>query len=313
MINRVLIRIKILQILYAYFKSEDKTLKTTAKELSHSFDKAYELYFHLLALSLQITRFCADRIEWRKNKLRPTDDDLHPNLRFIENRFIKQLAENLELNDFIQRNKLSWAGYADVLKELTDQIVNSDFYVDYMSSKTSDYEQDKEIWRKIYKRIIATSETLDAALEEQNIFWSDDNETVISFIIKTIKRFELANDKFQKLLPQFNDEADREFGEKLLAAVINRNSELSQMIDTHTSNWEIDRIAFMDILILKMALAEILTFPTIPVNVSMNEYIELAKEYSTEKSSVFVNGVLDSIVNQLQNEKKLIKVKRFDI
>jgi N utilization substance protein B len=312
MINRILIRIKILQILYAYFKCEDKTLKAVEKEMFHCFDKAYELYFQLFTLPLHITRFCADKIELRKSKFRPTDDDLHPNLRFIENRFIKQLAANMELKDYVAKNKLSWIDYSDVIKELTDQIINSDFYADYMATQTSDYEQDKEIWHKIFRRIIAPSKTLENAIEEQSIFWIDNIETVISFIMKTIKRFDLKNDKFQQLLPQYNNiDEDKTFAEKLLTAVINRNSELTQLIDSHTSNWELDRIAFMDIVIMKMALAEILTFPAIPINVTLNEYIELAKDYSTEKSSTFVNGVLDSIVNQLNSEKKLIKVKRF--
>ncbi|MCL1867882.1 MAG: transcription antitermination factor NusB [Paludibacter sp.] len=314
MINRVLIRIKILQILYAYFKSEDKTLKAVEKEMFHSFDKAYELYFQLFTLPLHITKFCADKIELRRNKLRPTEGDLYPNLRFVENRFVKQLAANLELKDFVAKNKLSWAEHSNVIKELTEQIINSDFYADYMATKTSDYEQDKEIWRKIFKRIITPSQTLENALEEQSLFWTDNMEIIISFIVKTIKRFELENNKFQRLLPQYTDkDEDKSFAGKLLTTVINRNSELTQLIDNHTSNWELDRIAFMDILIMKMALAEILTFPTIPINVTLNEYIELAKEYSTEKSSIFVNGVLDSIVNQLNNEKKLIKVKRFDV
>jgi len=311
MINRVLIRIKILQILYAYFQSEEKSIQTVEKEMFHSFDKTYELYFQLLALPMHITKFCADKIELRKNKFRPTEEELNPNLRFVENKFVKQLSVNKELIDFIKKNKLSWFNYADVIKSLVEQIINSDFYADYMTAKTSDYEMDKEIWRIIFKRIIATSQTLENALEEQNIYWTNDAETVISFILKTIKNFDLQNERFQQLMPQYNDiEEDKKFAEKLLAAVINRNDEITQLIDRHTSNWELDRIAFMDILIMKMALAEILSFPIIPTNVTLNEYIELAREYSSEKSPTFVNGVLDSIVGYLNKEKKLIKIKQ---
>ncbi|MDR1652448.1 MAG: transcription antitermination factor NusB [Prevotellaceae bacterium] len=312
MINRILIRIKVVQILYAYFMSEDKPLKVTEKELHYSFERVYELYFHLLSLSLHITRMCADKIELRKNKFRPTYEDLHPNLRFIDNRFVKQLAENLEFRDFIKQHKLSWTDYADVIKELVNQMENSDFYKEYMMQKISDYEHDKEVWHKIFKNIIAVNKALKEALEEQSIYWADNLEIILSFIFKTIRRFENRNDKSQKFIPKFNSEEDKVFAEKLLATVINRDSELTQMIDTHTKNWEFERIAFMDILIMKMALAEILAFPTIPVSVTMNEYIELAKEYSTEKSSLFINGVLDTVVNELKNDKKFIKVAKFN-
>ncbi|MCL2597610.1 MAG: transcription antitermination factor NusB [Paludibacter sp.] len=312
MINRILIRIKILQIIYAYFKCEDKTLEAIKKEMFHCFDKAYELYFHLLALSLNITKFCADRIELRKNKFRPSESDLYPNLRFVENRFIKQLTVNMEFNDFIRKNKLSWANHADVIKELSEQIINSDFYKEYIANRTTDYEGDKGIWRKIFRRIIAPSKSLEEALEEQSIYWTNDAEVIISFILKTINKFEEGNGRFQQFFPKYYDSIeDKNFAEKLLTAVINRNSEITQLIDNQAKNWEIERIAFIDILILKMAVAEVLTFPVIPINVTMNEYIELAKEYSTEKSSIFVNGVLDGIVNQIDKEKKLIKVKSF--
>jgi len=312
MINRILIRTKILQILYAYFMCEDKTPAAVEKEMFLSLDKAYVLYFHLFALPLHITKFCADKIELRKNKFRPTEAELRPNLRFIENRFIKQLSANLELKDVIKKNKLSWVNHFEVIKELTDLIVNSDFYKEYMTAKTSDYEKDKEIWRKIFRSIIAPNKALENALEEQSIFWTNDAEIAISFIVKTIKNFKAENDIFQQFSPQYNDIiADKNFAEKLLATVINRNSEITQLIDNHTKNWELDRIAFIDILIMKMAIAEIIAFPTIPINVSLNEYIELAKEYSTEKSSNFVNGVLDSVVNQLKKDNKLIKVKQF--
>jgi len=312
MINRILIRIKIFQILYAYFKCEDKTLEAIKKEMFHCFDKAYELYFHLFALPLIITKYFEDRIELRKNKFRPTKADLNPNLRFVENSFVKQLAVNVELNNFIRKNKLSWANYPDVIKKLSEIISNSIFYKEYIEIKTPDYERDKEIWRKIFKRIIAPNKSLEDALEEQSIYWTNDTEIIVSFIVKTIKKFEAENGNLQNFYPQYYDSVeDKMFAEKLLTVVINRDNEFTQLIEKHTSNWEIERIAFIDIVILKMALAEILTFPAVPIDVTMNEYIELAKEYSTEKSSTFVNGVLDGIVDELDKANKLIKVKSF--
>ena len=310
MINRVLIRIKVVQILYAYYKSDGKSLPVAEKELFFSIEKTYDLYFHLLALSLEITRYAALRIDAKRNKLRPDPEDLNPNTRFIDNKFAAQLAKNEALNDCLQAKKLSWADDQDVIKELYEEILATDFYAEYMDAKSTDYATDKDFWRKIYKQIILTSEALDSSIEEQNIYWTDDIETVVSFIIKTIKRFDENNGRYQELLPMFRDEDDAEFARKLLHNTLLNNTEYREVINKNTKNWELDRIAFMDIIIMVVALAELLNFPTIPVSVTLNEYIEISKTYSTDKSSTFINGVLDNIVNQLKNDNKLMKVVR---
>jgi N utilization substance protein B len=180
-----------------------------------------------------------------------------------------------------------------------------------MNAPVADYSADKDIWRKIFKKIVLQSEDLDDSIQDQNIYWTDDIEMVISFIIKTIKRFDAANGQEQPLLPMFKDQEDAEFATKLMRSVLTKANELRDMIDVNTKNWELDRIAFMDIVIMEVALAELLDFPTIPVNVTLNEYIEIAKTYSTEKSGTFINGVLDNIVNELKKENKLIKVVMF--
>lgn len=311
MINRVLIRIKIVQILYSYYKGDGKSLPLAEKELFHSIEKAYDLYFHLLALSLRITEFAASRIDVKRNKLRPTPEDLNPNTRFIDNMFIAQLAKNEQLNKYLTDKKLSWVNYPEIIKELYNEIVASDFYSEYMNAPTVGYATDKEIWRKIYKKIILMNEELDNSIEEQSIFWVDDVEVVASFVIKTIKRFESDNGAKQPLLPMFRDEEDKDFASKLLRSVLTNNKEYRELIDENTKNWELDRIAFMDIVIMEVALGEILNFPTIPVSVTLNEYIEISKGYSTEKSGTFINGVLDNIVNQLKKDNKLIKVVNF--
>ena len=311
MINRVLLRIKIIQILYSYYKSEGKSLPLAEKELFHSIEKTYDLYYHLLQLSVEITRFATEKIETKRNRLLPTDEDLHPNTRFIDNLFVKQLSENKQFKDYMQAHKLSWVNDAEIIKVLFDKIVTSDYYLEYMNATTTEYASDKDIWRKIFKKIILQSEELDDSIQDQNIYWTDDIEMVVSFIIKTIKRFEEANGTDQALLPMFKDEEDAEFARKLLRNVLSNSVELREIINKNTNNWEMDRIAFMDILIMQVAIAEILNFPTIPVNVTLNEYIEIAKLYSTEKSSTFINGVLDNIVNELKKENKLIKVVMF--
>jgi len=311
MINRVLLRTKIVQILYSYYKSGSKSIPVAEKELFHSIEKTYDLYFHLLQLPVEITRYASNQIETKRNRLRPTAEDLKPNTRFIDNSFVSQLSKNIQYNDYLAAQKLSWANDLEIIKLLFDQIVASTYYSDYMTAPTIDYAADKDIWRKIFNKIILQSEDLDDSIQDQNIYWTDDIEMVVSFIIKTIKRFDFAKADEQPLLPMFKDDEDAEFASKLIRTVLTKGESFREMIDKNTKNWELDRIAFMDIVIMEVALAELLNFPTIPVNVTLNEYIEIAKMYSTEKSGTFINGVLDNIVGELKKENKLIKVVMF--
>jgi N utilization substance protein B len=286
-------------------------LPLAEKELFHSIEKTYDLYFYLLQLSIEITRFAAQKIEIKRNRLLPTEEDLHPNTRFIDNSFIAQLSENERLNEYLTVRKLSWDNYPEIIKELYEEIIASDFYAVYMNAPTADYADDKDVWRKIFKKVILQNEELDDSIQDQSIYWTDDIEMVVSFIIKTIKRFDEANGTGQALLPMFKDQEDAEFASKLIRFALTNQQELRDLIDDHTKNWELDRIAFMDIVIMQVALAELFDFPTIPVNVTLNEYIEIAKIYSTEKSGTFINGVLDNIVGKLKKENKLIKVVMF--
>jgi N utilization substance protein B len=311
MINRALLRTKIVQILYSYYKSDSKSLPLAEKELFHSIEKTYDLYFHLLQLSIEITQYAENQIEIKRNRLRPTPEDLNPNTRFIDNTFIAQLKKNIRFNEYMTERKLSWVNDQDIIKVLFEEIYATDFYYEYMHLEVADYAADKDLWRKIYKKIMLQNEELDDSIQDQNIYWTDDIELVISFIIKTIKRFDLSKGDEQELLPMFKDSEDADYARKLLRIVMTKNDELLEMIDKNTKNWELDRIAFMDILIMEVALAEIMNFPTIPINVTLNEFIEIAKTYSTDKSSTFINGVLDNIVGQLKTENKLIKVVMF--
>jgi len=311
MINRVLLRIKIIQILYSYYKSGDKTALMVEKELFYSIEKTYDLYYHLLNLAIAITDFAAQKIDARKSKLRPTAADLNPNTRFIDNSFLVQLRKNVHLKSYLSERKLSWINYPEVIKELYEEILAADFFTEYMEADSSTYEDDKEIWRKIFKRVILSSEMLDDSLEEQSIYWTDDVEIVISFVLKTIKRFDAGEGVGQALLPMFKDEEDADFARKLLKGVLKNGASYREIIDQNTRNWELERIAFMDTLIMEVAMSELMDFPSIPVNVTLNEYIEIAKAYSTDKSGTFINGVLDTIVGQLKEQNKLIKVVMF--
>jgi transcription antitermination protein NusB len=311
MINRGLLRIKVVQILYSYYKSDGKSIPLAEKELFKSVERTYDLYFHLLQLSVDITRYASDRIETRRNKLRPTSEDLNPNTRFIDNSFVAQLSQNIHFVEHLNKQKLSWVDQPDIVKGLHDEIIASELYTEYMAAEAVDYEADKNLWRKIFKKIILQSQDLDDSIEDQSIYWVDDVELVVSFILKTIKRFEQEKGDEQELLPMFKDEEDAEFATKLIRTVLTKGPALREMIDKNTKNWDLDRIAFMDIVIMEVSLAELLEFPTIPVNVTLNEYIEIAKNYSTDKSGTFINGVLDNIVGQLKKENKLIKVVMF--
>ena len=311
MINRVLLRIKIIQILYSYYKGNGNSVPVAEKELFHSIERTYDLYFHLLQLSVEITDYAASRIEAKRNKLRPSEEDLNPNTRFIDNSFISQLRVNTQFSEYLTKQKLSWVNNQDIVKHLYEELIKTDFYEQYMNAASVDYNADKDIWRKIFKKIILQSEELDSSIEDQSIYWIDDIEIVISFVIKTIKRFESKSLEHQELLPMFKDIDDADFARKLLREVLTHGDEYRMIIDENTKNWELDRIAYMDILIMQVAMAELLNFPTIPVNVTLNEYIEIAKNYSTEKSGLFINGVLDNIVGQLKKENKLIKVMMF--
>ena len=313
MINRALLRIKVIQTLYSYYKGGGQSPFAAQKELAFSLEKTYDLYFHLLQLSIEVTRYAANRIETRRNKLRPTDEDLRPNMRFVENAFIRQLADNEQLAGRLAERKLSWMNYPDLMKSLYEQIEATDFFLEYMQADGTDYEADKEVWRKIYRRVFLDSEELEEAVEEQSIYWADDLVVLVSFVVKTIKRFDAEAGAQQALLPMFKDEDDRRYGERLLECALKNEKEYLDLINENTLNWELDRIAFMDILVMQVALAELCNFPTIPVNVTLNEYIEISKQYSTDKSGIFINGVLDKIVNQLKADNKLMKVVTFDL
>lgn len=307
MINRVLIRLKIVQIVYAYYQNGGKNLDTAEKELFFSLSKAYDLYNYLLLLMVEVTKQANKRLNAAKNKLVPTKEELFPNTKFVENRFIAQLEVNKQLLEFSNNQKKTWENEADFVKTLCDKILESDIYKEYMASETSSYEEDRELWRKLYKNIIFNNIELDLVLEDQSLYWNDDKEIVDTFVLKTIKRFDEKNGAKQELLPEFKDEEDQDFARRLFRRTILNADYYRHLISENTKNWDLDRVAFMDVVIMQIALAEILSFPNIPVSVSLNEYVEIAKLYSTPKSGGFINGTLDGIVNSLKKENKLTK------
>ena len=307
MINRVLIRLKIVQIIYAYYKNSGKTIKATEDEVFFSLSKAYDLYNYMLLLMVGITHYAADRISFLSMKIRPTESDKNPNLKFVNNRFIAQLERNEKLVKFAEKSKFNWVDNSDLLRRLLDEIEESDIYKEYMATETSSYEEDKELWRKLYKAFIFDNEELDALLEEQSLYWNDDKSIVDSFVLKTIKRFEEKNAATQQLLPEYKDVADMEFARKLFHNAITNAEQYRELMSSSSKNWDMSRLAFMDVVIMQVALAEIMTFDDVPLSVTLNEYVEIAKHYSTVKSGSFVNGMLDTITKKLRQENKINK------
>lgn len=272
----------------------------SGKRVIFSLSKAYDLYNYLLLLMVEVTKQANKRLNAAKNKLVPTKEELFPNTKFVENRFIAQLEVNKQLLEFSNNQKKTWENEADFVKTLCDKILESDIYKEYMASETSSYEEDRELWRKLYKNIIFNNIELDQVLEDQSLYWNDDKEIVDTFVLKTIKRFDEKNGAKQELLPEFKDEEDQDFARRLFRRTILNADYYRHLISENTKNWDLDRVAFMDVVIMQIALAEILSFPNIPVSVSLNEYVEIAKLYSTPKSGGFINGTLDGIVNSLK-------------
>lgn len=317
MINRILIRIKTIQLLFAYRINKEqltgsKALSATSQkaegELLESLNQTYELYHWILQLIIELHNYAIKRIEIGLNKLRPTDEERNPNKRFINNLFAKQLCSNKALAEFNKNNGISWSEETDLIKLLMNQITATDFYKEYMKDNTRSYENDKMLWRHIVRKVLIPSTILEERLEEMNLYWNDDFETVMSFVEKTIKRFEEEKGADQPLLEKFRDTEDIDYAKKLLKTAISNQEEYETLIQQTAQNWESERIANMDMVIMQAAIAEINAFPTIPINVTLNEYIEISKYYSTEKSSNFINGILDKIVNNLRQEGKLVKV-----
>ena len=306
MINRIIIRIKILQIIYAYYQRDSNDIVLAENELLYSLQKSYDLYHYLLALIPALTHVEQKRLDKNKYKYLATAKEKNPDTRFINNRFSEQLSKNKQLLAFSNEKGSIWTDEDIFLKKILDQIISSDIYKEYLKSPDT-YESDKEFWRKIFKQYILASEELNELLEDKSVYWNDDLDIVGTFVLKTIKRFGESTMPEQALLPMFKDEEDRRFAIHLLRQSILEGASNSVRIDRYTQNWELDRIACIDLYIMQMAITELLNFPSIPVSVTLNEYIDIAKYYSTDKSSLFINGTLDAIVNELKSEKILFK------
>lgn len=306
MINRKLIRVKIVQLTYAYYQNGHHNMDTAEKELLFSLSKAYDLYNYLLGLIVAITQEERRRVDIATRRAEREGTET-PSQRFAFNKFATQLEENKQLNLFMEDKKMSWENDVEAVRKLCDQIEQSPLYQEYMMSDAEDYETDRELWRRIYRTLIQGNEDLDAILDEKSLYWNDDKEIVDTFVLKTIKRFDPANKADQELLPEYDDTEDREYALKLFRSTI-LNADTYQRYMSETSrNWNFSRLAYMDVVLMQIAIAEMLTFPNIPISVTINEYVDLAKLYSTPKSGGYINGMLDAIARHLVDTGRLLK------
>lgn len=284
-------------------------LPEALKWLGKSMDAARELYFRFLLLPVELTEMREKDIDDNRHKYIVTEEDINPNMRFVENQFVTALKANDDFNNYVTSHKLSWLPEDEtMLRSLLRTIMESELYKDYMEFPVTDMHLDCEFWRNVFKHIIFDNTGFLETLEDKSVFWNDDLETIGTFLLKTIKRFD-DKDSQQAIMPMYKDEEDACFGRELFTAVIRNKSDYKEYIDmfVNKESWDSDRLAFMDVVILQTALAEILNFPKIPTTVSINEYIEIAKSYSTPKSGQFVHGLLGAIIAKLREEGKLTK------
>ena len=312
MINRTMVRTRVIQALFAYYKAPGKTLLTARKELRKSFADTYDLYFVLLDFVNELTAYAQRQMEEQTARARATHSDWKPNRRFVENRLAQQIFDNRALRAHVQEQHLSWDSGIPAVTEIYRQMTESEFYRAYMNADTCTYEDDKRLWRQIYQYLLADSEALREALDEMEVVldksnWTTDADIVISYIIKTIKRFKQDSTPEMPLLEMFDNEEELSFAMTLLEKTLEGHEQYEQQINTHLKGWDADRIAYMDRIILETALAEILTFEDIALTVSMNEYIEIAKEYSGEKNYMFINGILTEILRDMKNSGECFK------
>ena len=309
MINRVLIRTKVVQNLYSYMLTRpDRTLATALKDLEACLEKTYELYHYLLRLPVELTHIQEMRLDEARNKYMPTEEELNPNMKFVNNRLVKALAENEQLEQFAQEHNVTWNDDPILERLMLDKIVKSDLYNEYMADDEDNVTADSLLWQQLMKQVILPDENMADAVEQRSLFWTEDDMDLLGqFVCKTFKR--LAEGADDAILPMFKDEEDSGFGKDLFAAAITQMPESNALIDEllQESRWDKDRIVLMDRIIMCTALAELRTFDKIPTAVTLNEYIELAKNFSTAASGKFVNGILNNAVKQLRKDGVIFK------
>ena len=296
--------------LYAFNRREDENLTRAETELLFSIEKTYDLYHYLLLLVLEVADIAGEKIDQALQKRMPTASDLNPQKWFVNNLVIAQLRNNLAFKNYISSKKLSWVNHSHIPRLLYNKMIVWDIYDEYMKLEDHNYIADKKFVIKLITDLFSNSEDLQSGLEEQSIYWNDDMEYISAMIEKTLKKLKADSGEKTPLMPLYKNVEDEEFVKILFRKTILHQKKCSELIDKNTTNWEVERIALMDILVMQLAITEILEFPEIPIKVTLNEYIEIAKYYCTSKSSTFVNGILDNIVKEIRESGQLNKFGR---
>lgn len=311
MLNRRHLRIKVLQMLYAYFQSEENDFPKAEKELLRTIERMYDMYLYLLLSLPELTKAAANKQEDKKKKIRPTAEDLNPNLKFVNNELISFLENSKLLVLLCNSRKVSWSGVEnqELFRKMYQHTLENETYFEFMNNGQVGFEEDRQFALAIFKEDVANSPLLYHDFEEKSINWIDDLDLCCSMVLKSLKGIK-SNEVFNPM-PLFKENDDeKEFVIELFRKTILMNNENELLIAELADNWEIDRIAKMDMLLLKMGLAELQTFSNIPTKVTLNEYIEISKFYSTPKSNLFINGILDKAIRRLTLEKKIVKLGR---
>ncbi len=307
MINRGLLRMKVLQVLYAFDVNGGADICDAEKELRVSIEKSYDLYHAILLLMVELGRYAESRVEFQRTRYL-VDERQSINTRFVDSPFYRYLCGNRELHSYVDNHYISWGEHRNVVKCLYDELVDTEFYKRYMEGETPSVEADKVLWRKILNNVIAKSELLEDALEGMSIYWVDDVELIYSFVEKTIKHYDAEDAALQ---PMYGHSDDVEFGRNLLTLTIANQEQYAAVMQPYLVRWELERMSKIDILLIEMALTELNFFESIPANVILNVYIDMTKMYSSFKSAKFVNGILDRIVKDMRAENKLRKDNEF--
>ncbi len=308
MFNRRFLRIKIMQALYSYFKDEKANVAVSEKNLFTSIDKSYELFLYILGFLNNLQFFARISIEESKAKRLPTAADLNPNLKFVNNLFLTALNDNKAINDDWVNNKVSWQNDQDLVRKIFNEIKNSDIFKDYMKSEVHTFAEDKKFIQTLLESFLYEHELFNFWFEEKSIHWNDDYYYGFFFLNKwmdTVTETKMPAPQLYR-----DAEGDKQFIKDVFIKTILHSEEFDTLIAEHTKNWELERIAALDVLLMKMALTEIQYISNVPIKVSMNEYIDITKEYSTPQSGGFINGILDKIVIDLKKQNKIQKTGR---
>lgn len=310
MLNRRHLRIKILQILYGFYQDEDLDTTKAKKALDHSIDKMYQLYLLLISMVAEMQGLAIDKIEAGRKKQLPTEEDLHPNTKFVRNATLRILANSKQLKNRLSETGVGWGKHRELLRNLHRSLIEDEEYITYMSSDERSFRHDRESLLRMFRKHLINETTFQEMLEEESIFWVDDLDLASSMVIKTIKNINEEDEEVDIMPVWRNDDDDKDFMDSLFTQTLAQGELNEELIKEGAQNWELERIALIDRILMKMALAEAKTFESIPLKVTLNEYIELSKYYSTEKSHGFINGILDQLFTALHESGDIKKTGR---